>query len=62
MFDKTLYASTLELLVQWGDMDAARHVNSTVYLRYSETARINLFKSIDFMDFGDNTPIRPINF
>lgn len=30
----------LEIVVQWGDMDAARHVNNTTYLRWFETARI----------------------
>ncbi len=35
---------TLELPVQWGDMDAFAHVNNTVYLRWFETGRIAYFE------------------
>jgi len=34
---------TLEIPVLWGDMDAARHVNNTVYLRWTETGRLAYF-------------------
>ena len=37
---------SLELAVQWGDMDAAQHVNNTVYLRWMESARIGLFQKM----------------
>ncbi len=29
--------------VRWGEMDALRHVNNTVYFRYFEDARVRLF-------------------
>ena len=32
--------------VQWGQMDAARHVNNTVYLRWAESARIAYFEAM----------------
>lgn len=32
--------------VAWGDMDAFRHVNNTVYLRWFETARIAFFQDL----------------
>ena len=32
--------------VQWGDMDSARHVNNTIYLRWAETARIAFFLAV----------------
>lgn len=32
-----------EIKVQWGDMDAAGHVNNLVYLRWFETARVDYF-------------------
>jgi acyl-CoA thioester hydrolase len=35
---------TLQLPVQWGDMDAFAHVNNTVYLRWFETGRIAYFE------------------
>ena len=42
---------TLELPVQWGNMDAAQHVNNTVYLRWMESARIEMFKKMHDGDF-----------
>ncbi len=39
--------TTLELPVQWGDMDAAQHVNNTVYLRWIESARIEMFQKMN---------------
>ncbi len=39
--------TTIELPVQWGDMDAAQHVNNTVYLRWIESARIAMFQKIN---------------
>lgn len=38
---------SLELPVQWGDMDAAQHVNNTVYLRWIESARIAMFLKVN---------------
>lgn len=32
--------------VHWGDMDAAKHVNNLVYLRWAESARIAFFKEM----------------
>lgn len=37
---------TLVLPVQWGNMDAAQHVNNTVYLRWMESARIEMFQKM----------------
>jgi acyl-CoA thioester hydrolase len=42
---------TLELPVQWGDMDAAKHVNNTIYLRWIESARIEMFQKLQEGDF-----------
>ena len=35
---------TIELPVQWGDMDSFQHVNNVVYLRWLESARIAYFE------------------
>jgi acyl-CoA thioester hydrolase len=35
-----------EVAVQWGEMDAFQHVNSTVYIRWAETARVNYFREM----------------
>ncbi len=34
------------LALRWGDMDAMGHVNNTVYCRYLEQARIELFEAL----------------
>ncbi|MBU2907545.1 acyl-CoA thioesterase [Arenibacter algicola] len=44
----------LELPVQWGDMDAAQHVNNTVYLRWIESARIEMFQKMHEGEFDSN--------
>ena len=37
------YKVQKDIEVQWGDMDAAQHVNNVKYMRWGETARINYF-------------------
>ena len=36
----------ISLPVQWGDMDAANHVNNTVYLKWTESARLAYFQAM----------------
>lgn len=33
----------IEINVQWGEMDAAQHVNNIIYLRWTENARVEYF-------------------
>lgn len=49
--NKTLMYSMV-VPIRWGDMDAMGHVNNTLYLRYMETARIQMMGESGF-------PIRP---
>ncbi len=42
------YPVIVVIPVAWGDMDAAQHVNNTVYFRYFESARIAYFERIAF--------------
>jgi len=39
---------TIEIPVQWGDMDAYGHVNNTVFFRYFESARMAYFERCGF--------------
>ena len=39
-------AISTKIPVQWGEMDAFNHVNNVVYIRWCETARIELFRKI----------------
>lgn len=46
--------------VAWGDMDAFQHVNNVVYLRWFETARIELFARAGILDRMNTERIGPI--
>ena len=54
------YPVIIEIPVFWGDMDAMRHVNNTVYIRYFESARIALFERLGYLDVMDETGVGPI--
>ncbi|HEY2030852.1 MAG TPA: acyl-CoA thioesterase [Myxococcales bacterium] len=43
------YPVTIELPVQWGDMDSFGHVNNVMYLRWFESARIAYFERTGMM-------------
>jgi acyl-CoA thioester hydrolase len=54
------YAVQVVLPVEWGDMDAFRHVNNTVFFRYFESARIAYLQQIGFRDEGEHEGTGPI--
>ncbi|MBN09815.1 MAG: acyl-ACP thioesterase [Flavobacteriaceae bacterium] len=56
--DKPL--ASFEIDVQWGDMDSMRHVNNIIYLKWVESARLNLFKKIIDHKIIHNIEISPI--
>ena len=41
------YPVIIEMPIRWGDMDAMRHVNNTLYFRYFESVRIAYMAKID---------------
>ena len=45
--------------IQWGDMDAAQHVNNVNYLRWGESARIGYFAEMG-MDLSFSEGVGPI--
>lgn len=51
---------TVEIPVAWGEMDAFRHVNNTVYFRYFETVRIALFEEVGFAPTEESGGVGPI--
>lgn len=51
------FPARIDLVVQWGEMDSYGHVNNVVYLRWFESARMVLFKALDF---SSNTATGPI--
>lgn len=41
------YPIRIEIPVQWGDMDSANHVNNLMYMRWTESSRIEFFQKFD---------------
>ena len=37
---------SLDVMVHWGDMDAMRHVNNIIYLKWVESTRLLLFEKL----------------
>lgn len=46
-----------QLPVRWGDLDAVAHVNNTVYFRYAEEARAQLFEQVGMTVPSDVIPV-----
>ena len=51
---------TIEIDVQWGEMDAFGHVNNVVYLRYFESARIAYMRRMSQKGVFDTGQIIPV--
>ena len=51
------YAAIISREVNWGDMDAANHVNNAVYLRWAESARIAYWQLADMPIRQDIGPV-----
>lgn len=54
------FPATIEVPVQWGDMDAYGHVNNTVYFRYFESARIEYLDRCGFLESFDSRGVGAI--
>ena len=54
------YAYILEANVEWGDMDALRHVNNTVYFKYFERVRIAWFRELEWITDEAQPGVGPI--
>ncbi len=51
---------TIELPVQWGEMDALGHVNNAVYFRYFESVRIAYLQQILYPRLPDQQRVLPV--
>lgn len=54
------YPVVVNTLVAWGDMDANRHVNHTVYFRYMEHGRLWYFQELGVRKRRDESGVGPI--
>lgn len=54
------YPVVIQLPVVWGEMDSYRHVNNVIYFRYLESARVEYFARLNWLEFEKQTGIGPI--
>ena len=54
------HSQVIEIPVQWGDQDAFRHVNNTVYLRWFESSRIAYSRKLGLWDLLESDNLGPI--
>ena len=54
------YPVSTEIKVRWGEMDAFQHLNNTVYIRYIEDSRIDLFEKLGIGDDMQTSHIGPV--
>jgi acyl-CoA thioester hydrolase len=54
------FPEVVEIPVQWGDQDAFRHVNNTVYFRWFESSRIAYSRKIGLWELLEFANIGPI--
>lgn len=54
------YPSIISVAVQWGDMDALRHVNNTVPIRWYESSRIAFMEQTGMSDVMSELKLGPI--
>ena len=58
--DSTEWAVSMDITVNWGDMDALGHVNHSVFATWMETARMEYFSKMGMMELYGNSNIGPI--
>ncbi|MED5274057.1 MAG: thioesterase family protein [Candidatus Thermoplasmatota archaeon] len=58
--DSTEWAVSMDITVNWGDMDALGHVNHSVFATWMETARMEYFSKMGMMELYENSNIGPI--
>jgi acyl-CoA thioester hydrolase len=58
--DSTEWAVSMDITVNWGDMDALGHVNHSVFATWMETARMEYFSKMGMMELYEISNIGPI--
>ena len=54
------YATSLELRIDWSDLDSFGHINNLAILRYAQSARLNYMEQVGMMKFHEETGIGPV--
>ncbi len=57
LVDLSQFPVIVQSQIRWGDMDAFKHVNNTVFLQYFESARIAYLEKINYQQIFEQTNI-----
>lgn len=55
MSQNSEFKLSLELRIDWGDLDMYEHVNNVSYMRYLQSGRVNLWEASGIYDFYQDT-------
>lgn len=55
MSSEKAFKLSLELRVDWSDLDIYEHVNNVSYMRFLQSGRVNLWEATGIYDFYRNT-------
>ncbi len=55
MTDLSAYKLSLELRIDWGDLDMYEHVNNVSYMKYLQSGRVNFWEATGIHEFYRNS-------
>lgn len=56
----TFFATSLQLRIDWSDMDTFGHVNNLAILRYAQSARVHFMEQVGFMASHGEHGLAPV--
>ena len=54
------YAITMQLRIDWSELDSFGHINNLAILRYAQTARLNYLEALGMMAYHEETGLGPV--
>ncbi len=55
MINTSAYKLSLELRIDWGDLDMYEHVNNVAYMKYLQSGRVNFWEASGIHEFYRNS-------
>jgi len=54
------YAISMQLRIDWSELDSFGHINNLAILRYAQTARLNYLEALGMMRYHEETGLGPV--
>lgn len=54
------YAISMQLRIDWNELDSFGHINNLAILRYAQTARLNYLEALGMMRYHEETGLGPV--